>query len=89
MNNIVKTALLLAVVLSVTAFAVGTLSEDSDAVSGGTYTGDGYTLAFTLENNEITITGFSADSDFDGSVVLDKFEGYSIVAIEDHVFQTT
>ena len=88
MNNIVKTALLLAVVLSVTAFAVGTLSEDSDA-GGGTYTGDGYTLAFTLENNEITITGFSADSDFDGSVVLDKFEGYSIVAIEDHVFQTT
>ena len=89
MNNIVKTALLLAVVLSVTAFAVGTLSEDSDAVNGGTYTGDGYTLAFTLENNEITITRFSADSDFDGSVVLDKFEGYSIVAIEDRVFQTT
>ena len=68
---------------------VEVLSEDSDAVGGGTYTGDGYTLAFTLENNEITITGFSADSDFDGSVVLDKFEGYSIVAIEDNVFQTT
>ena len=85
MNNIVKTALLLAVVLSVTAFAVGTLSEDSDAAY---YTpeGEGYTLTYTTSNGEVTITDFTSDSSFDGTLVLDTIDGNPVVAIGTYAF---